>query len=45
MYKAFQTVFSLALRDVVDIACGRIETLDQCEKFSNDYDVEQDLGF
>ena len=43
--KAFQAVFSFALRDVVDIACGRIETLDQCEKFSNEYDVEADLGF
>lgn len=43
--KAFQTVFSFALRDVVDIACGRIESLDQCEKFSNDFDVEADLGF
>lgn len=45
LYKAFQTVFSLAVRDVVEIACGRIDTLDQCEKFSNDYDVEHDLGF
>lgn len=45
LYKAFQTVLGFAVRDVVEIACGKIDTLDQCDKYSNDYDAEQDLGF
>jgi len=45
LYKAFQTVVGFAVRDAVEIACGKINTLDQCESFSVNYDAEHDLGF
>lgn len=42
--RLLQTMFNFVVRDVVDVVCGRIESLEQCKKYSESLD-EDDLGF
>lgn len=42
--RLLQTMFNFVVRDVLDLACGRIETLEQCKKYTESADSD-DLGF